>query len=461
VQLEHFKVVGFLHLPSRHLACIAMHQTLLRYEKCLSALGKLLHLGGNRPAKHFQVNCGKYGATILATMSLSMYRIDKTDNLRAVFITFSTVNSIYTSIWDLLMDWSLLDPHAPHPYLRENLAYSYTWAYYAAMVLDPILRFNWIFYAIFFHEVQHSAILSFLIGLSEITRRGIWVIFRVENEHCTNVGRFRASRDIPLPYKVPKSESEDHLNAEEEAVADEERHQHEVALDAIATSGGIVPLSSTLGSHPSRAGVSSSADLESGRRAPGSASASPAVQSLRRRQQPSGEPSTPSMRERIGTLLRGAHAQDFERRRKDDEDEGSGITGISRTGDDDDDDDDDAEEHAQDLETGGDGMDVEDTQEVGRRLSSPRTPHTPGQRWRELAAGVREAGQNQGGFSAVVEDAVATHSPERAREDEDVSPDEGSSNSDEYNTIEDRRDILGAEALMRAARAGTPDEEDD
>lgn len=358
------------------------------------------------------------------------------------------------------MDWSLLDPRATHPYLRENLAYKWTWAYYAAMVLDPILRFNWIFYAIFFHEVQHSAILSFLVGVSEITRRGIWVIFRVENEHCTNVGRFRASRDIPLPYKVPKSESEEHLNPEEEAVVDEERRKHDIDMDAIAASGGIVPLSKTLSPHQSRGGVSSSADLESGRRGQTSATASPAMQSLRRRQQPSDTPETPSMRERIGRLLRGAHAQDFERRRKDDEDEDSAIAGTSRTGDDDDDDDDDAEQHAQDLETGGNGMDNEDTQEVGRRLGSPRTPRTPRERWRELAAGVREAGQNQGGFSAVVENVVTQHSPERAREDEDVSPDESGSNSDEYNTIEDRRDILGAEALMRAARAGTPDEGD-
>lgn len=41
-----------------------------------------------------------------------------------------------------------------------------------------------------------------MIALSEITRRGIWTLFRVENEHCTNVGRFRASRDVPLPYEI-------------------------------------------------------------------------------------------------------------------------------------------------------------------------------------------------------------------------------------------------------------------
>ena len=37
------------------------------------------------------------------------------------------------------------------PYLlREILAYKkHLWWYYGAMMLDPILRFNWIFYVIF------------------------------------------------------------------------------------------------------------------------------------------------------------------------------------------------------------------------------------------------------------------------------------------------------------------------
>lgn len=73
------------------------------------------------------------------------------------------------------------------------------------MVVDPILRFNWIFYMIFANDVQHSALLSFVISFSEICRRGMWTLFRVENEHCTNVGRFRASRDVPLPFSLTES----------------------------------------------------------------------------------------------------------------------------------------------------------------------------------------------------------------------------------------------------------------
>lgn len=83
------------------------------------------------------------------------------------------------------MDWSLGDPYAQYPFLRSVLGYKHPWMYYGAMFLDPILRFNWIFYAIYVDDLQHSAILSFLIALSEACRRGMWAIFRVENEHCT------------------------------------------------------------------------------------------------------------------------------------------------------------------------------------------------------------------------------------------------------------------------------------
>ncbi|KAF5110014.1 hypothetical protein DV454_004917 [Geotrichum candidum] len=47
-----------------------------------------------------------------------------------------------------------------------------------------------------------SAKVSFFVALSEVFRRFIWTFFRVENEHCSNVQRFRASRDVSLPYQI-------------------------------------------------------------------------------------------------------------------------------------------------------------------------------------------------------------------------------------------------------------------
>ena len=49
-----------------------------------------------------------------------------------------------------------------------------------AILLDPILRFTWVFYAIFAENVQHSALLSILVSTGEVIRRGMWTLFRVE-----------------------------------------------------------------------------------------------------------------------------------------------------------------------------------------------------------------------------------------------------------------------------------------
>lgn len=104
------------------------------------------------------------------------------------------------------MDWSLCQPDAQKRFLRNVRGYRSTWPYYLAMILDPMLRFNWVFYIIYTHDLQHSSIASFLIAFSEVSRRGMWTLFRVENEHAANVAHFKASRDIPLPYPLSPSE---------------------------------------------------------------------------------------------------------------------------------------------------------------------------------------------------------------------------------------------------------------
>jgi len=112
------------------------------------------------------------------------------------------------------MDWSLMQPHAEHPFLRTDLGYnnplvtvpsilSNNKVYYLAIFVDPIMRFSWLFYVIMPGQKQHSAATSFFIALGEVFRRFIWNFFRMENEHMTNVGQFLATRDVPLPFSLP------------------------------------------------------------------------------------------------------------------------------------------------------------------------------------------------------------------------------------------------------------------
>ena len=112
------------------------------------------------------------------------------------------------------MDWSLMQPHAPHPFLRHDLGYKSAnvtspyfknnkKVYYIAMIIDPIMRSSWLFYVIFPGQKQNSAATSFFLALGEVFRRFMWNFFRMENEHMTNVGHFIASRDVPLPFSLP------------------------------------------------------------------------------------------------------------------------------------------------------------------------------------------------------------------------------------------------------------------
>ena len=105
------------------------------------------------------------------------------------------------------MDMSLGDISAKWPLLREQLLFGHIWWYYGVLIVDPILRFNWIFYVIFKDDVQHSTIVSFCVALSEVLRRGIWALFRVENEQCANNRQLLAARAPAMPYYAPRTAS--------------------------------------------------------------------------------------------------------------------------------------------------------------------------------------------------------------------------------------------------------------
>jgi xenotropic and polytropic retrovirus receptor 1 len=68
--------------------------------------------------------------------------------------------------------------------------------------MDALIRFNWIFYVIFRNDDQHSSLISFLVALTEVFRRGVWAIFRVENEQIGLNKGLLASKRPKLPFFV-------------------------------------------------------------------------------------------------------------------------------------------------------------------------------------------------------------------------------------------------------------------
>ncbi|KAM3165424.1 Protein SYG1 [Lachancea thermotolerans] len=159
------------------------------------------------------VNGVKYSMSVLYYASLCAYRIGHTRNRRNVFIIFATLNATCTAIWDIIMDWSLLQPGSKNWLLRDDLylagrknwktgAYSRKRksVYYLAMVWDVSMRFQWIVYAIAPDTIQQSAITSLVLAVLEVGRRFVWIIFRVENEHVANVHLFKVSGEATLPF---------------------------------------------------------------------------------------------------------------------------------------------------------------------------------------------------------------------------------------------------------------------
>lgn len=244
------------------------------------------------------VNLGKYTMTILAGVTLSLYRIEENTTHLALYVTFSVVNGIYCSVWDLLMDFSLLQPDSRHVLLRDILALKRRWLYYVIMVIDPILRFSWIFYAIYTHNTQHSTAMSFFVGFAEVSRRGMWALLRVENEHCSNVAQYKASRDIPLPYNLEHEPFVERASAESVGGSEQAPHKVTEADDSKLGAATSAQRSNTQPVDTPAAATGSAMADESG--------------GLRRR----GKSDVRSGGESIRRIIAEAHKQDFEKKRR-------------------------------------------------------------------------------------------------------------------------------------------------
>ncbi|KFY98062.1 hypothetical protein V498_01703 [Pseudogymnoascus sp. VKM F-4517 (FW-2822)] len=284
--------------------CNSGHSRLLGFFTALPGIWRALQClrryYDTRSAFPHLANFGKYSTTILYYITLSLYRIKESHTHLAIFITVAIINSIYSTLWDLFMDWSLLQPSAKHKFLRPVLGYKSPWYYYSAIVFDVLLRFNWIFYAFFTHNTQHSTIASFFISFSEANRRGVWTLFRVENEHAANVMRFKASRDVPLPYKLYDA---DETSASESMVqpVGEDGKNGENGEVAKVHSGSLRPIPSS-GQSRFRARTSSTARVEE------------------------QGPSTLRRRMTITKIMAEAHTQDFVKKKGKEEVEGEAAT---------------------------------------------------------------------------------------------------------------------------------------
>ncbi|KAJ2805297.1 Xenotropic and polytropic retrovirus receptor 1 [Coemansia guatemalensis] len=158
-------------------------------------------------------NGAKYSSTIITIWLATTNQIVGGNVWKPIWVTSAIINSCFTSLWDLLMDWGLFEERSKHRFLRSELKFDRVFVYYVSMVLDVTLRFVWIMqisptFFSFGHDVHRSTI-SFIAALLEVVRRFVWNFFRVENEHISNCGDFRATTDIPLPFHFADGNNSD------------------------------------------------------------------------------------------------------------------------------------------------------------------------------------------------------------------------------------------------------------
>ncbi|XP_071731055.1 phosphate transporter PHO1 homolog 3-like [Rutidosis leptorrhynchoides] len=157
------------------------------------------------------LNGFKYFSTIVAVVARTLYSQKKGLTLRIVAASTSGFATIFSTYWDLVKDWGLLNRNSENPWLRDKLILPNRSIYFLAMMVNVILRFAWMQTVLDFTETPslHRNALIAIIASLEIIRRGIWNFFRLENEHLNNVGKFRAVKSVPLPFSYEEEEDKD------------------------------------------------------------------------------------------------------------------------------------------------------------------------------------------------------------------------------------------------------------
>ncbi|KAL0864966.1 hypothetical protein Bca101_044084 [Brassica carinata] len=153
----------------------------------------------------------KYFLTIVAVCLRTAYSIQKHQVAwRILAAIFSVIAAIFSTWWDFVHDWGLLNRTSKNRWLRDKLLVPQKKVYFIAMILNVLLRFAWIQTILDFNfSFMHRQTMVTVVASLEIIRRGIWNFFRLENEHLNNVGKYRAFKSVPLPFNYDEDEDKD------------------------------------------------------------------------------------------------------------------------------------------------------------------------------------------------------------------------------------------------------------
>ncbi|XP_076944187.1 phosphate transporter PHO1-like, partial [Bidens hawaiensis] len=152
-------------------------------------------------------NLGKYVSAMIAAGARLTYARQETQLWLIIVLVTSLIATVYQLYWDFVKDWGLLDSKSKNIWLRDELVLKKKGYYYLAIALNFVLRVAWLETVLQFKVgLLESRLLEFSLASLEVIRRGHWNYYRLENEHLNNVGKFRAVKTVPLPFRETDSD---------------------------------------------------------------------------------------------------------------------------------------------------------------------------------------------------------------------------------------------------------------
>lgn len=153
-------------------------------------------------------NMGKYVSAMVAAGARITYATQKNHLWLGIVLVTSVFATLYQLYWDFVKDWGLLNSKSKNLWLRDDLILKNRSVYYMSIALNIVLRVAWVetVMGFRFNNEAESRMLDFFLASLEVIRRGHWNFYRLENEHLNNVGKFRAVKAVPLPFRETDSD---------------------------------------------------------------------------------------------------------------------------------------------------------------------------------------------------------------------------------------------------------------
>lgn len=117
-------------------------------------------------------------------------------DLPLITAVMATINSIYSFLWDVCMDWGLIQfSRDGRVYGRQRMLLPWI-CYGPVVIINLLLRFSWAANRIPSFSHLHASHLVLMVELGEVFRRAMWNIFRIEWEVLVQHQRALSAQNV-------------------------------------------------------------------------------------------------------------------------------------------------------------------------------------------------------------------------------------------------------------------------